>query len=131
MTKHAGFDCTISVGGTEVGLARNVTINMKRGQIDVTTRNNSGWRDQIGSLAEWSVDFELLSSRPNDQISAIETAFLNTTNLEVEMVDGDGYGWSGTVRVTDFTKNEPMEDAVSHNVTFSGRGAPTRVTGSS
>ena len=132
MPKHAGFDCEISIGGVTVGLASDVTINMSTGSIDVTTRDNTGWRDFISGLSEWSVDFTLLSDRPNDQIAAIETAFLNKTDLtDVEMVDGDGYGWNGTVRVIDYTKNEALEDGVNYSVTFQGRGAPTAVTPSS
>jgi len=129
MSKHAGFNCTFSVGGNTIGLARDATLNMTADEIEVTTWDNSGWRDKISGLAEWSIDFEIVTDRPNTEISTIELAFLNKTDLSnVRLLDGDGYGFTGTVRVTTYTKNHPMEDAVTINVTFSGRGAPTRVT---
>lgn len=128
-TGQAGFDCTITIGGVEIGEAKDVTVNLTRSEIEDTARDTNGWRSYIAGLAEWTIEFNLLKKYPRSTAAqAIETAFVNGTVLtNVRMLDKEGFGWSGDVVVTDYSENQPYEDVVANSVTFRGRGVPTQV----
>ena len=114
-------------------VAKDVTLNMTRSEIEDTARDTNGWRSYIPGLAEWTIDFMLLKKYPESTaMAAIRTAFINGTVLAtVQIVDSSGYGWTGDVAVTNFTENQPYEDALAIDCTFRGRGVPTQVTPSS
>ena len=126
---QAGFDAVLSIGGDEVLLMRNVTVNLRRDEIEDTTRGNVGWKSFICGLGEWGVSCEILHEKPNTLLQAIEDAFLGAYVLNnVRMVDKEGYGWQGNVVVTEFSRSEPLQDVISYTVTFKGRGAPIQIT---
>jgi len=135
MAGMAGFDCVLKIGGTEVGIAQDVDVSMTRDEIEDTTRANVGWKSFIAGLAEGTITFTLLNDRPNDTagiIAAVQAAFMAGTVIEdVEFLDRDGYGWKSDVAVTEFSRGEPLNDAVTFSTTFRVRGIPEEITPSS
>ena len=45
---------------TEVDIIRNVTLNLEKGEADVTTRGAQGWKEVLPTLKEASIDTELV-----------------------------------------------------------------------
>ncbi len=128
----AGFDFVLKIGSSEVGRARDVTVPMTRDELEDTDRSNDGFKSFIAGLGEWQVDLELLYESGNTIQDSIESAFLNGTALtNVQVLDQLGVGFSGNFIVTNFTRNEPLNDVVTHTVTLKGCGKPTKVTGAS
>lgn len=128
MTAHAGFDAVLKIGGVTVGEAQDVTLGMTRDEIEITTRDNVGWKTFIPGLAEMTVDFTLLNDRPNANVDLIETAFLAGDVVEdVDILDKDGYGFNADMAVLDFSRSEPLQDAVSISVSFKASTTPTKV----
>lgn len=126
---QAGFSCSLKVGGVSVGEAKEVNLDLKRGEVEDTARDTNGFRSFIPGLGEWSITFTLLKKYPESAVmDQIREAFLAADVLEdVEMVDKQGYGWGGDVAVTNFSEKQPFDNAVAVDVTFRGRGIPTQI----
>jgi hypothetical protein len=107
VTYSLGKDATITgVANTSV---RSVTATVESSQIDATKRGDterkfkSGWKDA-------TVEIEMLDSPPD----AGDELTINVPNA----------GVSGLMIVTNVTKNEPLDDVVSWNVTCKMKETP-------
>ena len=58
------YFCVAGIGGsptwTELTNVKNVTLSLQKGEADVTTRANSGWKATAGTLKEGSIEFEMV-----------------------------------------------------------------------
>ena len=102
---------------------KDVTLNLEKGEADVTTRGNGGWRAMAGTLKDGSVEFEMVWDTQDAGFTAIKDAWFNDTALEVAVMDGDvaitgSQGLRATMEVFSFSRNEPLEEAVTVNVTL-------------
>lgn len=111
----------------------DVTINLETGEADVTTRGNNGWRATAATLKNGSVDFQMIWNESDGGFAAVQTAWANGTPLAMAFFTSAGSGLDADFTITNFTRTEPLEDAVKVQVTakptYSTR-APTWVTGS-
>jgi len=107
---------------TEITNAKDVTLANTKGEADVTTRANDGWRATVGTLKEASVEWSMIWDTADENFSAIQDAYFNDTSIELLVLDGDvdtvgSEGLRATMSITAFTRNEPLEDAITVNVT--------------
>lgn len=121
----------------KVDNCKDVTLNMEKNKADVTTRGNNGWRANVGVLKDASVDFAMVWNTSDTNFQAVRDAFLNNTPVEffvmsADVDEADSEGLRATFSIDKFTKNEPLEDSqsvdVSMSPTFSDH-APEWVTG--
>ena len=108
---------------TEVKNVRDLTLNLEAGEADVTTRANAGWRATVATLKDASVEFEMVWDSADPDFAAYRDAFLNTTAIEVAVMDGDivtsgSQGLRATCMVTKFSRNEALEEAITVSVTI-------------
>lgn len=106
----------------EIGNVKDVTLNLETGEADVTTRGNAGWRATLGTLKDASVEFEMVWEPADAEFSAIKDGFFNGTNVDLAVMDGDiaqtgTQGLRAEFSITAFSRNEPLEEAVTVNVT--------------
>jgi hypothetical protein len=106
----------------EIKNVRDVTLNLEAGEADVTTRGNNGWRATVATLKDGSVEFEMVWDTADDDFGAIRDAFLNHTALEFAVMDGDiatagSQGLRASCMVTNFSRNEALEEAITVSVT--------------
>lgn len=106
----------------EVTNVRDLTLNLEAGEADVTTRGNNGWRATVATLKDGSVEFEMVWDTEDDDFGAIRDAFLNHTAIEFAVMDGDiiaagSQGLRATCMVTNFSRNEALEEAITVSVT--------------
>jgi hypothetical protein len=99
-----------------------VTLNLEAGEADVTTRGNAGWRATVATLKDGSIEFEMVWDTADDDFGAIRDTFLNRGSMEFAVMDGDitvsgSQGLRATCMVTNFSRNEPLEEAVTVSVT--------------
>ena len=108
-----GMDCVLKIGGATVTNVQDVTVNMSAGEADVTTRGNSGWRQTVPTLRECSIEFTMLYLPGESTFDTLLSAFNSgdTVQASCEGISGD---WG----VTNFSYEEPLEDAVKVNVTL-------------
>lgn len=104
---------------------KDVTLNLEKGEADVTTRANSGWRARKGTLKDGTVEFTLLHNPDRaDSVTdfeAIRDAWINNTAVEWAFMDGaiataGSQGLRATMEVVNFSRGEQLENASEYNV---------------
>jgi len=101
---------------------RDVTLNLEAGEADVTTRGNAGWRATLATLKDGSIEFEAVWDNEDDGFTALQQAYFGNQTIEIAAMDGDitapgSEGLRATMSVTNFSRNEPLEEAITANVT--------------
>jgi hypothetical protein len=114
---------------------RDLTSNLEKALADASTRATS-FRQQVGTLKDLNVDFQMVYTNTDVDVAAFELAFYNDSNMELLDLDGDiqttgSRGVRFMAQVTKFTRNEALEDVglidVSIVVGYAPTNAPRRV----
>ena len=121
----------------EVSNVKDVTLNLEKGEADVTTRANQGWRATVGTLKDASIEFQMVWDTVDAGFDAIRQAFFNNTPLEFAVMDGDitdpdSEGLRATFDIFNFTRNEALEEAILVDVSIKptyADNAPEWITG--
>jgi hypothetical protein len=115
---------TGGVGGagswTELTNTKDVTLNLETGEADVSTRGNNGWRATVSTLKEGSIEFEMVWDTSDAGFTAIKNAYFNNDPIGFAVLDGEsgsGQGLVADFSITNFTRNEPLEEAMTVSVT--------------
>ena len=138
MAIKLGMDAVLNyktggVGGggswTELANVKDVTLSLETGEADITTRANAGWRATVGTLKEASVEFEMVWDTADAGFIAIKDAFFNNTEIGMQVLDdASGSGLEADFSITNFSRSEQLEEAltvsVTAKVTYAGT-APT------
>ena len=106
----------------EMTNVKDLTLNNEKGEADVTTRKNNGWRATVGTLKDGSIEFEMVWDTEDENFTAIQEAYFGNTSVEFAVMDGDieapgSQGLRATMSVMNFTRNEPLEEAITVSVT--------------
>jgi TP901-1 family phage major tail protein len=101
---------------------KDVTLTMEAGEADITTRGNSGWRATAPTLRSCSAEFQQIWKPGDAGFEAIKTAFLTNSTIELAILDGPhgesgSQGPKGQFSITNFSRNEPLEEAITVSVT--------------
>lgn len=107
---------------TEMPNVRDVTVNLETGEADITTRANNGWRATAATLKNGSVEFEMLWDPADAGFSKIQAAWSTSAEIGLAFMDGaidgaDNSGLASNFTVTNFSRSEPLEEAVKVSVT--------------
>ncbi len=107
---------------TEMANVKDVTLSMEAGEADITTRANQGWRATAPTLRECSCEFEMVWKPSDAGFTAIKNAFLNATEVALAVLtdakDASGAeGPRGNWSITNFSRNEALEEAITVSVT--------------
>ena len=102
---------------------KDVTLSLEKALADVTTRAAQGFRQEIGTLKEVEVTFQMVWDGTDDDFTAIKDAFFDGTQIHFAVMDGDvdttgKQGLQAFFIVSAFTRNEPLEDAITVDVTL-------------
>ena len=123
------YFCVAGIGGSpswvELSNVKNVTLSLTKGEADVTTRANNGWKATAGTLKEGSIEFEMVWDTADAGFKAIKDAYFNNSLIGIAAMDGpiSGANSSGSqglmadCMITDFSRDEPLEEALSVKVT--------------
>lgn len=99
----------------------DVTLTLESAEADVTTRANSGWRAQVGTLKEGTLEFEMIWDDQDAGFSAIKDAFLGNSAILLGAYDSPtadgGSGLLATYVISNLTRTEGLEEAMKANVT--------------
>ena len=106
----------------EIENVKDVTLNLEAGEADVTTRANQGWRATAPTLRECTAEFEMLWKPGDAGFDAVKTAFLTSGTIRLAVLTGDRTasgteGPLGDFSITNFSRNEPLEEGVTVSVT--------------
>jgi len=108
---------------TEISIIRNVTLNLEKGEADVTTRGAKGWKEVLPTLKEASIDTEAVWDTEDTLFGKLLDAFLNDTNLEFLFLDGDvkttgSQGLRAVCGIFKFSRDEQLDGALLANVSL-------------
>ena len=131
MTVKLGMDaklyfCAAGIGATptwtELTNVKNVTLTLQKGESDVTTRANSGWKATASTLKEGSIEWEMVWNTGDAGFTAVQTAWMNNTLLGLAVMDGPvatagSQGLWADCNVLTFSREEPLEEAITVKVT--------------
>ena len=106
----------------EIKNVKDLTLTLETGEADVTTRGNAGWKATVATLKDGSIEFEMVWDTADDDFGAIRDTFLNRGAMEFAVMDGDitvsgSQGLRATCMVTNFSRNEALEEAIKVSVT--------------
>lgn len=102
---------------------KDVTLNLEKGEADATTRGNGGWRATKPTLKDGTIEFEMLWDTEDAGFTVIKDAWFDDTDVEFAVMDGlittsGSQGLRAMMAVISFSRNEPLEEAMSVNVTI-------------
>jgi len=131
MSKKLGKDgklyyCEAGIGGTpdwsELTNARDVTLGLTKGEADVTTRGNAGWKASAATLKEGTIEWEMVWDPSDEGFTAVKDAWFNNTTLGLAVMDGDiatagSQGLWADCDILDFSREEPLDGAMIVKVT--------------
>jgi len=126
MPATLGLNCTLTVGGTAVNGAKDVTVNLEGSEVDVTPRG-AEWKQTQLALKEATIEAEIHDigdAGTSGAIGNILSAYASGSTISVSASAG-GHTISGSFYVTKVSRKEPLEDVVSYSVTFKSAGAIT------
>ena len=115
---------------TELTNVRDVTLNLEKSEADVTTRANNGWRAIAALLKDGSVEWEMVWDSDDAGFTAIKDAYFNGTLIGLAIMDGvittpGSQGLQANFEVMNFSRSEPLEDALKVNVTVKPGYSPS------
>lgn len=121
---------------SELTNVKDVTLNLEKGEADVTTRANNGWKATAATLKDASVEFEMVWDTTDTGFTAIQQAYFNNTPIELAVMDGPiatagSQGLRATMQINNFSREEKLEDAIMVKVTAKptyAANAPTWMT---
>lgn len=101
----------------------DVTLNLETGEANATTRANNGWEATLSTLKNGSVEFEMIWEPADAGFAAVLAAWLASTPIGLVILDGPtgtagNQGPAGNFSVTNFTRTEPLKEAIKAKVTL-------------
>lgn len=126
-----GLDATTYLAGAigtpvwtnEVGPIREETVNLEKSLADVTDRRANGWRLQVGTLKEGTVDMQMIYDPADADYTAFSNAFFDNSQLVLAFMDGDCTvagtynGLLGAFVVTSLSQPRQLEEAIIVDIT--------------
>jgi len=108
---------------TEIDNVKDLTLNLETGEADITTRANNGWRATAATLKDGSIEFEMLWKPGDAAFEAVKDAWLASAEIAFMALDGaeddsGREGFASNFTVTNFSRSEPLEEAITVSVTI-------------
>lgn len=122
---YVGAPGTGGAEPTEYTLLNNVkdvTINLDRDKADVTTRSAAGFKVEVGTLANLSIEFDSVWDETDAGLTILFDAFKNNTTVWVKAVDSADAGAKGVkfpASVTSFKFNQQLTEAQTVSISVS------------
>ena len=102
----------------ELGNVSDVTLTLDAAEADVTTRSNSGFRATVSGLKECSIEWTMMYKPGDAGFKAVREAWYSGDPLHLAaLTSATGEGPVGDFSVTGFSRSEPLEEAITYEVT--------------
>ena len=129
----------VYVAGTKIAYATSASISMNHNLRDTSTKDSSGWRDQLEAQRDWEVSVEgmlifvdgsggAISNLTMDELYSTYIATRTEFTLMVSTEVSGDVKWSGQAFLTSLSADTPNEDSSTWSGSFSGTGALTQAT---
>lgn len=112
---------TESPNWLEIEIIRDATLEITKGDTDVTTRGAGGWKEAMATLKEASIDFDAVWDKADECYKILLRSMLFDDIVEMLFLDGpkdtDGsQGLHAMMQVFTFKRDEKLTDALKMDV---------------
>ena len=129
----------VYVAGTKIAYATSASISMNHNLRDTSTKDSSGWRDQLEAQRDWEVSVEgmlifvdgsggAIAGTTMDELYSTYIATRTEFTLMFSTEESGDIKWSGQAFLTSLSADTPNEDSSTWSGSFSGTGALTQAT---
>ena len=106
----------------EMKNVKDLTLTLEKGEADLTTRGNAGWKATVGTLKEGSIEFEMVWDTEDAGFTAIKSAYFGNSLIGLAVMDGPietsgNQGLWADCMITNFSRDEALEEAITVKVT--------------
>lgn len=109
---------------------KNASLSQSAETIDSTSKDTAGnWTESVPGFKSWSIDAEGAYVLDDAAYQTLQTAFLNSENVDVYLEFPSGLKYEGNATITDFSLDFPYDDLTTWSMSFTGNGALTQVQG--
>ncbi|MBP2638441.1 MAG: phage tail protein [Firmicutes bacterium] len=108
---------------TIVGGQRGTSLARSADEIDVSHKTSGGWKSVKAGLRSWSMDLDGLVLLQDEGLQALEYAFMQGIEVNIQLLYPDGSYQTGWGSLTDFSMETPHDGEASLSGTISGNGA--------
>jgi len=93
-------------------------LDLTSNESDITVRGSGGWKATTAASKEASVTFDMIWDPADPGFTAIKDAFFNNTVIGLQVLDKvGGTGLEADFVITNFSRNEPVNDVLKVSVT--------------
>jgi TP901-1 family phage major tail protein len=105
---------------------RNATLSRSAETIDATSKDSAGdWKESVAGFKEFSIDCDGAFVTDDAAYGILETAFVNSENVNVYLELPSGTKYRGNCTITDFSLEFPYDDLTTYSISLQGSGALT------
>jgi TP901-1 family phage major tail protein len=127
MAKMTGMKCKVYIEDAATGKVlagqKNASLKRSADSIDATSKDTAGnWKESLAGFKEWSVDCDGAFVESDVAYGLLETAFLNSENVDIYIEMRSGTKYSGNASITDFSLEFPYDDLVTYKIALQGSG---------
>jgi len=120
----------IAAAWTEMTNVTDVNQNLETGEADATTRANNGWSATLATLKNGGVEFEMVWDTADAGFTKMQAAWSAGVPVSAAFMDGGilvsgSQGLVGNFSVTNFSRSEPLLEAVRPASRSSPRAIPS------
>lgn len=124
--KIAGVDVLVYIEGEVVGGQSGASLNRETNIMEVTSKDANGWAENLAGVKSWSIDCEGYVVVDSPSYTAMEDAWEEGTEIEVEIRVPNGKTYKGSALIADFPLEAPQDDAFTFSLSLTGTGALER-----
>lgn len=108
---------------TPVNTVKNLSLSIEKGEADVSTRDNDGWGQFVGTLKRGTVDIEMVYTPGNAAQESLRDAFTGNTQIGAAIMSNgsataNSEGLVGNFDVMKWERTEDLEGAQMINCTI-------------
>lgn len=107
---------------TSIGAQRSADLKRTAESIDISHKTSGGWSAKKAGLRSWSIDLGGLMLLSDTGIEALEAAFIEGKEINIQLVYPDNSTQSGWGSITDFSLSTPHDGSAEISGTIEGNG---------
>jgi|GEM_PF-1415185 len=110
-----------------IALSKNCALKLKQNLVDITTKDSDGWKENLTSIKDWSIEFDGLISYDDDKFNTAYflSQFENSEPFFIQfgvIQNGFAHTFWGEVALSSIELNAESGEVASHSGTLKGIG---------
>jgi len=111
-----------------VGGQTDATLTIEPDDIDVSSKDGGGWKNNRNGLIGWSIDAPGTFITDKDSLAKVEDCILDESDVLVKIELPSGEKRQGNVKIKSFVLQAPVAGGFTYSIKMLGNGALTSIT---